>query len=433
MRVLLILAASAVLAAQGDPAQAAYSSWDATQRGVDYKTRNQHLLEVSAEWVAKWPDSKFAWNQRRAAMVASRGVSAELWKQVDENLIRLNPPHTYAYGAAYDWVTAGVNVEAAEKLLQDELAWEETRSKPSAGANATLADLVDEAQNTTRPFILWCSLARAQILLKQYEDARTTIGRVHAWLESDFQRYFDTDPLEAFPDYGAKYFQLSAELATAEGRTADALMFDHEYLANPYYRREYTSPVFAQSARSLWKSIGGTDAGWAVYNTIPPLPPGVPAGRVGMGYQPWVKLDYKLPPMQLADLDSRMWTNRDFEGKTTVVYLWSSRCGPCSPNVGAIQSLSERVKGRRDVQVVTLSVDEERDPLAALMKQKGYTFPVLASKPYVQRVLPQFMLGQLWIVDGSGSVRLQRTTNNFAGAEEALAPELLYKAGQFGK
>ncbi len=64
---------------------------------------------------------------------------------------------------------------------------------------------------------------------------------------------------------------------------------------------------------------------------------------------------------------------------------------------------------------------------------RGYTFPVLASKPYVQTVMPQFILGQLWIVDGSGSVRLQRTGNPFNGAEEALAEELLYKAGQLAK
>jgi hypothetical protein len=66
------------------------------------------------------------------------------------------------------------------------------------------------------------------------------------------------------------------------------------------------------------------------------------------------------------------------------------------------------------------------------MKQKSYTFPVLASKAYVQTVLPQFILGQFWIVDGGGDVRLQRTTNNFGGAEDALIQELLYKARQFG-
>ena len=161
MRVLLMLAVAGILSAQSDPAQGAYSAWDATQRGVDSKTRMQHLLDVSAEWVAKWPDSRLAWIQRRAAVLGMHGAAAELWKQVDENLIRLSPPHTFASAAAYDWVTAGVNVEAAERLLQDELAWEETRSKPAAGANATLADLVDEAGDATRPFILWCSLARA--------------------------------------------------------------------------------------------------------------------------------------------------------------------------------------------------------------------------------------------------------------------------------
>ena len=71
--------------------------------------------------------------------------------------------------------------------------------------------------------------------------------------------------------------------------------------------------------------------------------------------------------------------------------------------------------------MVTLSVDEEQDKLVAFMKQKGYTFPVLASKAYVQTVVPQFMLGQFWIVNGSGSVRLQRTANNtFGGAEDAV-------------
>jgi tetratricopeptide (TPR) repeat protein len=131
-------------------------------------------------------------------------------------------------------VTLGVNREAAEKLLLDEIAWADSRPKPAPKANATLADLVDEAGFTGRPFPMLCSLARAQIQMKQYEQARATIERVHSWLEGDFRRYFDTDPLEAFPDYGAKYFELSAELASAEGRKADALAFYRAYLADPY-------------------------------------------------------------------------------------------------------------------------------------------------------------------------------------------------------
>ena len=133
--------------------------------------------------------------------------------------------------------------------------------------------------------------------------------------------------------------------------------------------------------------------------------------------------------MQITDLTGATWTNRDFQEKTTIVYLWSSLCAQCSPALDAMQILAGRVKGRPDVQLVTLSVDQDRDKLVAFMNQKGYTFPVLANKPYVQTVLPKFILGQFWIVDASGTVRLQRTTSNiFAGDEEAHVQELLYKA-----
>jgi len=433
MRVFLIVVTAVILAAQGDPAVDAYRAWEATQGGVGYQTRMQHLLEVSAEWVSKWPDNLFAWQQRRLALVSTQSRSAELWKQVDENIVRLSPPHTFAGAAAYDWVTAGVNVEAAEKLLLDEIASADAQPKPVRSEKDTLADLVDEAWFTGRPFGMLCSLARAQIRLKKYEQAQATIDRIHGWLEGDFRKYFDTDPLEAFPDYDAKYFQLSAELAVAEGRKADALAFYHGYLANPYYLRVYNSPVALTPLPSVWKAIGGTDAGWAAFSAVPPLPPGVPAGRMGVQYMPWVKVDYKLPPMQVADLEGRKWTNQDFQGKVTIVYLWASFCAPCWPTLSALQMSAERLERRSDVQLVTLSVDEEREKLVAFMQQKHYTFPVLSSKTYVEKVLPQFTLGQLWLMDGSGSVRLQRTMNNFLGAEDALVQELLYKAGLLGK
>ena len=193
------------------------------------------------------------------------------------------------------------------------------------------------------------------------------------------------------------------------------------------------------SLNHLWKEIGGSDVGWTAFSAVPPLPPDVPVGWRGdrfpswanVTYFPWVKVDCKLPPMQIADLSGRTWTNRDFQQKATIVDLWGTWCAPCWPALKTVQILADRVKGRPEVQLVTLSVDEDRDTLSAFMKEKGYTFPALASKPYVQGVLPQYMLGQLWIVDGWGGVRLQRNNSSiFAGNEEAHVQELLYKARQ---
>ena len=83
----------------------------------------------------------------------------------------------------------GVNVEAAEKLLLDEIAWEDSRSRPALAANVTLAELVDEADFTGGLFVHSDMLARAQIRRKQFDQAQVTIERVHTWLDRDFQRH----------------------------------------------------------------------------------------------------------------------------------------------------------------------------------------------------------------------------------------------------
>ncbi len=440
MRFLFFLATAALLAAQTDPAMDAYRAWEASQSGVDSQIRTLRLLDASADWVAKWPDSTFAWNQRRSALISIRSKSAELWKQVEENLMRLGPAHPAAWTAAMDWVAAEVNLEDAEKLLLNEMAWTQSRSRPAPKANPTLTDLLDEATFTTGWFAMADSLARAQILLKQFDAARETIDRIKSWLDGDFRTHYDQDPLEAFPDYQAKYFDLSARLAAAEGRKADALAFYHAYLANPYYHREYGSPGPMNSVRPLWNELGGSESGWTAFSTVPPLPAGTPVGQRGsrfpawanVVYYPWVKVEYQLPPMQLADLNGRTWTNQDFQGKTTIVYLWSARCPSCSPALNVVQALAGRLQSRPDVQILTLNVDQDLDKLAEFMKTKSYTFPVLPGRPYVQTVLPQFLIGQFWIVDGSGKVRLQRQQSGIlSGVEEAYVQELLYKARQF--
>jgi hypothetical protein len=40
------------------------------------------------------------------------------------------------------------------------------------------------------------------------------------------------------------------------------------------------------------------------------------------------------------------------------------------------------------------------------------------------------MLGQVWLVDRNGAVRLQRSQNMFNGIEKAFEEEVMYKARQ---
>jgi len=421
---LLFTVVPVLLLAQADPAFEAYQEWEQAHRNDEYKVRAQSLLEVSAEWVKKWPDKRLAWDQRREALIQTRSHDAALWKEVDEKLIALSPPHTFASGVAYDWVTADVNLKDAESLLNTELDWENSRKKPAMPANPTLADLVDAASFGSRTFVLLCTLASANIKLGEFQEARTTIGKIHEWLDGDFKRNYDQDPLETFHVYQATYFLRSAELAAAEGRNLDALAFYQQVITNPYYPREYAGPV--KKARALWTKTGGSDAVWKVFSAVTALPPGVPAGDQGAAFLPWIALDYKLPEMKLPSVDSKTWTNRDFEGKATMVYLWAASCAPCRPMVAAIQALYDRIKDRRDIQVVTLSADEDPAELRAFMKEKHYTFPAMNSPAYAKELLPRMILGQLWIVDQSGSIRLQSTPFGF-GREQEFAAAAIYK------
>jgi hypothetical protein len=323
---LFLLLVPVILKAQDNLVFEAYKIWDQQHPRSDYKARYQSLLEASAEWVAKWPDSQLAWMQRRDAVLNSKNPTAELWKQVDEKLISLHPPHTFATVAAYDWVTAKVNVKEAETLLAAEIAWQDSKSHPTL-VSPTLDLLIDEANEAASSFDPLCTMALAQIQLKEFDAARATIGRIHNWLTGDFTRYFDQDPLETVPNDQSKYYTLSAQLAEAEGRHLDALAFYHSVITNPWFRRAYNG--YVKTTQAIWTEAGGTKEGWAEFSRVEPLPAGVPAGNLGTSFLPWVSLHYKLP-------DGTNIQRKDFEGRPR-----SSTCGlPGARPAGIIYPIS---------------------------------------------------------------------------------------------
>lgn len=139
----------------------------------------------------------------------------------------------------------------------------------------------------------------------------------------------------------------------------------------------------------------------------------------------WNALNRPLPEMQVPDPAGRIWTLADFKGKTTFVFLWATWCGPCWQELPGMQKLFEAVKGRPDVQAVSLSMDENPAIVDRFMKERKFNFPVLVSESYVERVLPEVILGQTWLVDQAASVRLQRQNTPYL--EQVWVDEALDK------
>lgn len=389
----------------------AYQAWEKEHpRGstrAEWEARSEALYKATAEWIKQWPDDHSVWEQRRAALVETRSHSAEDWKQVANGLMRTgNGDERLKSRIAYDWVAAGVLLPEAVSYLREVLDWSETPPPaPSDLIQGTIAADLDARERAASRFGTLLTLSQAATKLKDFDLARASLAKVRLWLDSDFRKYYGQDPM-TFPDHEGKYLTLMGDLAEAEGRKLDALAYYQQLIVNPWYMREYGGRV--EKTRSLFKELGGSDETWAVWSKIQPLPADKPEMPRYMFAMAWNALARPLPEMRIPDAAGRTWTLADFKGKTTFVWLWATWCSPCWRELPAMQKLYDAVKDRRDVQAISLSMDENPAIVEKFMKERKFSFPVLVSKAYVEQVLPEVILGQTWLIDQTAGIRLQR-------------------------
>jgi hypothetical protein len=98
---------------------------------------------------------------------------------------------------------------------------------------------------------------------------------------------------------------------------------------------------------------------------------------------------YPVPEFEAKDLSGRLWSITDLQGKVTYVLLWQTGCGgSCDPILGGVQKLYESWKNRTDRAVLTISQDENPGIAASIMKDGGYSFPVICSVGISEKFVP---------------------------------------------
>jgi peroxiredoxin len=413
-----------------DPPFEAYQAWEKDHpRGSGQAERDAYreaFLKATADWVKRWPDNRFVWEQRRNALIDTRSRSADEWKQVADGLTRAGPdgapPHP-TFGFAQDWVAAGVMLPEAVTYLRDLLADSET-SPPAQSdlIQGTIASDLDASHRPSFRFSILLTLAEAAIKLNDFDLAHSTLDKLRKWLDTDFKKYYDQNPMN-FPDREGRYLNLMGRLAEAEGRKRDALAYYRPLIVNPWYMREYGDR--GDKVRSLFKELGGTEESWVEWSQPQPWPVDKPHPSRGVPMMAWSALDRPLPAMRVPDAAGHTWTLSDFKGKTTFVFLWATWCGPCWNELPAMQELYDALKERHDVQAISLSMDENPTIVQRFMQERHFNFPVLVSKTYVEQVLPEVVLGQVWLVDRAGRVRLQR--QNWPYTQQVWVDEALDK------
>ncbi len=96
------------------------------------------------------------------------------------------------------------------------------------------------------------------------------------------------------------------------------------------------------------------------------------------------------------------------KGKTTLINVWATWRRPCQEELPAIQTIFDRLKDRKDVQLLTVSVDDDLTWVARFAERQHYTFPMIAmSSEAVDKMVGIEGVPRTWIVDSTASVRFE--------------------------
>src|SRR5262249_3527768 len=155
----------------------------------------------------------------------------------------------------------------------------------------------------------------------------------------------------------------------AEDHKADALALFRASLDARKGPKPPGKDALAEDLQRVWKELGGTPEGLALLMDKPKAAEATE--------RRWEKPKNPLPAFTLADMGGKTWKLANLEGKTLLINIWATWCGPCVAEHREFQKLYEKLKDRPDVSVMSFNVDEDLGKVAPYVAEHKYTFPVM--------------------------------------------------------
>jgi peroxiredoxin len=91
-----------------------------------------------------------------------------------------------------------------------------------------------------------------------------------------------------------------------------------------------------------------------------------------------VPLDGELPqPFELSSLDGRPVTLSEQKGKVVLLYFWATWCPYCAKELPTAIEQAYRKRKGEGFTVLAVNIRESRDKVAAWIKERGLTVPVV--------------------------------------------------------
>lgn len=360
-----------------------------------WKKYNEAYKEAVKGWIAKYPDEDYlqhyAWYETISdedTLEEKEGLAA--LDKFLKDMADYQLPSSRRFISAAEFLTdhGWQPVRAIGLLNQAKTLAAKENERARQDDNLSADEVKDHAEREFRQR-QWA----ANFLLKAAQQA----GQPEA--AQSLRANVEGNPPEN-KDYVSGYWWNRARLAALDNHKQDALAYYQLSLQTrdepPKAWRGKLRDDVMDEAHALWKELGGTETAWAVWSK----PPTRKAAELTEGR--WEKPKKELPAFELADLSGKTWRLKELGGKTLLINLWATWCGPCNEELPRLEKFYEKVKDRSDIQILTFDIDEDLGLVAPYLRDKGYTFPVLPAYSVVVSLLDGFAIPQNWVVDPRG-------------------------------
>jgi len=402
-------------------------------------------LQFLDQWQARIPEHMPLLEPRFKALASIPGTSNETLIYEGGRILALARrarSSTYIQPALMvlqTWANRDILLDRIQSLIQELMA-QQSQTPPGS---VQQSDLMESSENAlTAENRLWTTttnagsilvtvhtrkgrMVQAREILADWgialEGRRKKVDEIKASQIEKFKKVMAADPTDRpqnifnsletsivreFPGDESKYYEAWAKLAEAEGRYYDALKYLQSSVrilyGNPVLLADVTDMEKRKAiGNRLWKKTGGTQKGWeewiqSVQVRPSPQLPSVP--RQAMKKQ-------AIPDFSLSDQHGEKWTLAGLKGKTTLLNVWATWCGPCRRELPHLQKLYEQTKDRGDILVVTLNIDENKSLVEPFLKENNLSFPSLYANSFVKEFAGPIGIPTTWIADATGIIR----------------------------
>jgi thiol-disulfide isomerase/thioredoxin len=131
--------------------------------------------------------------------------------------------------------------------------------------------------------------------------------------------------------------------------------------------------------------------------------------------------DRTAPDFDLSDGHGGSLKLSSLRGKVVILHFWSKTCGPCLEELPLIAEFAEKIKDRKDVALVAVTIDDGpaaiKDVLAGVFGDKGPSFPILfdPENKVVRGMYGTKLFPETWLIDPNGTIRARFDGIPFAG------------------